>query len=72
MRPIVFLLLFFLDFFLSSLLLFYLISFLKLPQVEISAETAEGYINILTGGGDGNKGQDGANGASGASNVPKV
>ncbi|XP_078357256.1 uncharacterized protein LOC144642139 [Oculina patagonica] len=37
------------------------------PTVEIYADLLEGYVNILTNGGNGLKGQDGANGRRGTS-----
>lgn len=57
----------------SSLLLLLLILFLTLSlQVEIFADTASGYVNIVTSGGNGKRGQDGANGRKGADSLGKV
>ncbi|KAJ7388769.1 hypothetical protein OS493_035734 [Desmophyllum pertusum] len=35
------------------------------PIVEVSADVSEGYLNMLTNGGNGNKGRDGEKGKSG-------
>lgn len=40
--------------------------------VEIFADTAEGYMNILSNGGNGKPGQDGANGRKGSDSLHKV
>lgn len=40
--------------------------------VEISADTAEGYIDIITNGGSGKTGQNGADGKKGADSLNKV
>lgn len=41
-------------------------------QVEIFADTAEGYMSIETSGGNGKNGQNGANGRKGADSLGKV
>lgn len=40
--------------------------------MEIYTDTAAGYINVGTNGGNGNKGQNGANGRKGADSQHKV
>ncbi len=40
--------------------------------MEIFADIAAGYVNILSSGGNGNRGQDGANGRNGADSLSKV
>jgi len=40
--------------------------------VEIYTDTAAGYVNIETNGGNGNKGQNGANGRKGADSQHRV
>ena len=41
-------------------------------KVKIYARVLEGYVNILTNGGDGNKGQNGADGRKGPDSLDKV
>ena len=41
-------------------------------KVKVYARVLEGFINIVTNGGDGNKGQDGANGRKAPDSLDKV
>ena len=41
-------------------------------KVRVYARVLEGYVNILTNGGDGNKGQNGADGRKGPDSLDKV
>ena len=54
------------------LFLLLLIFFFFVLSVEIYADTAEGYMNIETSGGDGKRGQNGADGRKGADSLGKV
>ena len=40
--------------------------------MRIYSRVLEGYVNIVTNGGDGNKGQDGADGREGPDSLDKV